>query len=117
MLQTKVVGPEGDTIEGQFVPPGTRISHNFWALTRNKQVFGEDVETFRPERFMEASGQQKRVEMERDVELLFGYGRYMCAGKLIAFTELNKVLFEVCPAVLIWNVLTWPWVFDHMVAR
>jgi len=29
------------------------------------------------------------------VELIFGYGRYMCAGKVIAFLELNKIFFEV----------------------
>lgn len=93
--QTKVVGPGGDTLDGQFVPAGTRITVNTWALMRNKELFGEDMETFRPERFIEASD-KKRVEMERDIELYFGHGRYMCAGKMIAFMELNKVLFEVC---------------------
>ncbi|KAK4212434.1 cytochrome P450 [Rhypophila decipiens] len=95
LLSTKVVGPEGDTLEGHFVPPGTRISVNIWGLMRNREVFGDDVETFRPERFMEAGGEKERGRMEKDVELIFGHGRYMCAGKVIAFMELSKFFFEL----------------------
>ena len=38
---------------------------------------------------------QKITEMERHVELAFGYGRYACAGKTIAMMELFKFFFEV----------------------
>lgn len=37
----------------------------------------------------------ERMEMERNVELAFGHGQYMCVGKMLAFMELNKVMFEV----------------------
>jgi hypothetical protein len=33
--------------------------------------------------------------MRRVAELVFGYGRWGCAGKMIAFLELNKVFVEV----------------------
>ncbi|KAM7201549.1 Cytochrome P450 [Naviculisporaceae sp. PSN 640] len=92
--QTKVAGPGGDTFESQFIPAGTRITVNIFSLMRNKDVFGEDVETFRPERFVEASD-KKCVEMEKDVEMYFGHGRYMCAGKMIAFMEMSKAYFEL----------------------
>ena len=45
-------------------------------------------------RFIHLS-KDKREEMERNVELAFGYGQWACAGKTIAFMEMNKVIFEV----------------------
>ncbi|RYP48277.1 hypothetical protein DL769_011218 [Monosporascus sp. CRB-8-3] len=33
---------------------------------------------------------QERATMERTVELIFGYGRLVCASKLVAFLGLNK---------------------------
>lgn len=95
----KEVPPGGDTIHGYFVPGGTTVASNLTALMRSKTLFGEDAEMFRPERFLEAD-EATRAEMQRNVELTFGYGRWMCAGKAIAFLELNKTVFEVrlcCP--------------------
>lgn len=90
----KQVPPEGDTIDGKFVPGGTSIFHSIWSLLRNKMLFGEDSDIFRPERFLECSEAQ-RGEMMRNVELVFGHGRWMCAGKTILFVELNKIFVEV----------------------
>lgn len=97
----KEVPPEGDVINGYFVPGGTTIGPNLSSLMRSKALFGEDADIFRPERFLEAD-QTTRAEMQRNVELVFGYGRWMCAGKSIAWLELNKTLFEVCFASRFW---------------
>lgn len=94
ILASKVVPPEGDTLDGKFVPGGTKIAWNVWSLLHRKDMFGQDAGVFRPERWLEAST-DRRIDMERHVELVFGYGRYMCAGKTIALMELNKVFFEV----------------------
>lgn len=91
----KVVPPEGDTIHGKFIPGGTCIGMNFASLMRSKKLFGDDADMFRPERFLEIN-EAARSEMQRNVELNFGYGRWMCAGKPLALMELNKVFFEVC---------------------
>ena len=72
----KEVPPEGDTIDGQSIPGGTWIGGNQGAMIRSKALFGEDADSFRPERFLEA-GKGARVEMQRNVELLFGFGRWM----------------------------------------
>lgn len=93
-LYPKSVPPQGDTIAGQFVPGGTAIGMNTASLTRSRVHFGDDAELFRSERFEEADV-AARAEMERLVELVFGHGRWMCAGKPVAFMELNKALFEV----------------------
>ncbi|KAI1502492.1 cytochrome P450 [Biscogniauxia marginata] len=90
----KLVPPEGDTLEGLFLPGGTAIGHNTYAMMRRKDIFGEDVNLFRPERFLECD-EDKRIEMERTIDIVFGGGRWMCAGKAIAIMELNKVTFEL----------------------
>jgi cytochrome P450 len=94
LLAYKQVPPEGDTIDGKFVPGGTNIAQNTWSLMRNKSIFGDDADVFRPERWLGITS-EKRTEMERVTELLFGYGRWMCAGKHVTFAELNKVFVEV----------------------
>ena len=93
-LYPKAVPPEGDVIHGKFIPGGTAVGMNTSALMRSKAIFGQDADLFRPERFMKVD-EATRAEMERTVELVFGYGRWMCAGKPVAFTELNKIYFEV----------------------
>ena len=93
-LFPKAVPPEGDHMHGMFIPGGTAIGMNTASLFASTTNFGDDAALFRPERFVEAD-EQKRAEMERLVELGFGYGRFQCAGKPVAFMELNKVVFEV----------------------
>jgi cytochrome P450 len=90
---TKVVNPGGETIKGRFVPGGTGIGHCGWGIQRN-EVFGADVDVFRPERWIEASDEQKH-EMERTMELVFGTGRWGCLGKAIVLVELDKIFVEV----------------------
>ncbi|KAI1382433.1 BcABA1, cytochrome P450 monooxygenase [Hypoxylon crocopeplum] len=93
-LYPKSVPPEGDVIHGKFIPGGTAIGMNTSAVMRSTELFGADADLFRPERFMEAD-EATRAEMERNAELVFGYGRWMCAGKPVAFMELNKIFFEL----------------------
>lgn len=100
---TKVVPPEGEleTVDGKdyFLPGGTLIAANVPAVLRDTEVFGADAAVFRPERWLEAdteAGTEKRTEMVASVEMMFGTGRWMCAGKPIAYMELYKAFFEVC---------------------
>lgn len=93
-VNSKVVPDGGDTLAGQFVPGGTNIAVNPWALMRHVPTFGPDVEAFRPDRWLEATPDEY-VNMQRNAELVFGHGRFMCAGKTVAFMELNKIIVEV----------------------
>jgi cytochrome P450 len=93
-IMSKVVPPAGDTINGIFIPGGTDIGKNDWAIQRDKKVYGEDSMFFRPERWLEARGQQLE-KMERTLGLVWGYGKHSCLGKNIALIELNKAYFEV----------------------
>lgn len=90
----KVVPPGGATILGYHIPAGTAIGFNASAILSSTKLFGPDAELFRPERFL-ALDEKQRKQMERNVELAFGNGQWMCVGKTIAFMEINKSVFEV----------------------
>ncbi|KAK6070875.1 Pisatin demethylase 7 [Seiridium cupressi] len=90
----KSVPLSGDTINGRFLPGGTAVGTNMPSLLRNNHTFAEDADIFRPERFLELDS-NGLAEMRRNVELQFGCGRRMCAGKPLAQIELNKVFFWV----------------------
>lgn len=61
-------------------------------MMRNKKIFGEDVDVFQPERYLDRPNGE---EMQRTVELVFGTGRWMCVGKQVALMERNKIFCEV----------------------
>ena len=94
-LMSKLVPPAGDTINGVFVPGGTKIGANVFGLLRNGDVFSPDPMCFRPERWLEASPEQL-AKMEKVQELVWGYGKYVCLGRSVALIELNKIFVEVC---------------------
>ncbi|KAI0872196.1 cytochrome P450 [Hypoxylon argillaceum] len=66
---------------------------NFVGMFRSKEVFGNDAEVFRPERFLgDAPNVKQMIKM---VDLVFGGGRFMCLGKSLALIELNKIFIEL----------------------
>lgn len=103
-LMTKVSPPEGDYIdvdingigsaEKVFIPGGTLIGWASFGVQRNKAVFGVDAEVFQPERWL-TDDTEKLAYMQKVVDLNFGYGKYQCLGRPIAWIELNKCIFEV----------------------
>lgn len=97
----KVVPPEGDEIGGKFIPGGTAVGWNLLPMMRSPRHWGRDADVFRPERFADADP-AARASRERLVEMAFGHGRFSCAGKPLAFMELNKVYFEVSPPWRCW---------------
>lgn len=68
--------------------------YSAWAIHRSPIVFGPDANVFRPERWLDVPERQLQ-KMERNSELIFGFGRFKCLGKNVAFMELNKVIVEV----------------------
>lgn len=90
----KVVPPEGDVIDGKFIPGGTQIGTSPFGIYQSKTTFGEDASLFRPERWLEADA-ATAAEMASVVDLVFSVGKYQCLGKPVAFMELNKIFVEV----------------------
>jgi len=102
-LMAKRVPDGGERIEvdgtPKYVPGGVQIAWNTWGIMRRPEIFGPDVEIFRPERWLakDASAfETARVtKMTDTVGLCFGYGRFGCLGRGVATMELNKAIIEV----------------------
>ncbi|KAL4810657.1 cytochrome P450 [Aspergillus unguis] len=93
-LMQKVVPPGGDTLHGEFVPGGTQIGYSGWGVHRDPTVFGPDADLYRPERWLEAQGEQL-AEMNRTGDLVFGFGKYACLGNHVALIEVAKAIAEI----------------------
>jgi cytochrome P450 len=90
----KVVPPGGDVICGKAVPAGTDVHVNMPAVMRDTEIFGEDAEVFRPERFIDCDS-DTRAKRLKVVDLNFGHGRWLCLGKVLAWMEMNKIFVEL----------------------
>ncbi|RFU32253.1 hypothetical protein B7463_g4057, partial [Scytalidium lignicola] len=93
MILERHVPPGGATICGKYLPAGTIVGIHPWVVARDKLVYGEDADTFRPERWIEADKEKLKV-MER-TSLAFGAGTHVCIGKHISLMEMSKVLSQL----------------------
>nr|CAG4712036.1 unnamed protein product [Naegleria fowleri] len=75
-------------IEGYKVPKGFIVTLNIYALHRNTQVWGDDAEVFRPERFMENSYPPFSVAY-------FGGGPRLCLGKQFSLLEQKSFIISL----------------------
>ena len=94
MTLERVVPSGGLTLDGTTLPKGTIVGCNAWTIHRDQTVFGAHPERFSPERWLNASAEQ-RASMERHL-LSFGAGARTCIGKNISFLEIYKLV----PAIL-----------------
>lgn len=111
----RIVPKGGAEIAGHFVPGGTTVGCSAWLIHMNKEVFGEDADTYRPERWLPneeisktASGkdaEDRRIKEMNGTMFQFGMGSRTCIGKNISLLEIYKLVptmlrrFEVCLSV------------------
>ncbi|KAF2096181.1 cytochrome P450 [Rhizodiscina lignyota] len=86
----RIVPKGGATIAGTFLPEGTVVGCQQVTMHQDKEVFGKDVETFRPERWLEATDEQRK-KMEKTF-LGFSTGKRICIGMHIAQMEWKKFI-------------------------
>ena len=86
----RVVPRHGAEICGQQIEGGTIVGCSAWVIHRRPEVFGNNVDTFRPERWLEADG-EKRKEMDGTM-FQFGMGARTCIGKNISLLEVYKLV-------------------------
>lgn len=113
------VPPGGAVLCNVYLPARTVVGVNAWAIHREKSIYGEDADYFRPERWLEATGNDaspnhdqnhdvgnnihgasKQSESERVAEMrrcffMFGHGARACLGRNIAMMQIVKLVFEL----------------------
>ncbi|KAF2189731.1 cytochrome P450 [Zopfia rhizophila CBS 207.26] len=83
----RVVPPGGTEIHGHYFPAGSIVGVNAWVVHRNKEVYGEDAEEFRPERRLK----EDIGDMQRSF-FSFGAGSRSCIGRNISWLEMSKLI-------------------------
>jgi cytochrome P450 len=119
----RYVPPEGATLCGFSLAAGTNVSMMAPVVQIDPDVFGEDSEVFRPERWLESDAEQLKL-MERSMLVVspvsdhvantqttvekmtenkvltnsftqFGHGARTCIGKNISIIEMGKFIPQI----------------------
>jgi cytochrome P450 len=93
-LRERVVPAGGDVLGGFHVPEGTLVGLNGWGAQLRSDVYGDDADLFRPERWLIDDDARLR-QMHATHQLIFGHGATKCLGMPMALMEIPKVLFEL----------------------
>lgn len=96
-LFARVTPRGGKVVDGVFVPEGTEMTSHAYVVQRDRGLYGEDAECYRPERWLEGEGRAAELEAG---QFTFGMGPRVCLGKDIAVMEMYKLLPEVSDFLL-----------------
>ncbi|CCF41908.1 cytochrome P450 [Colletotrichum higginsianum] len=93
----RVVPEQGAEIAGTFVKGGTIVGCSAWIIHRRPEIWGDDVDAYRPERWLPDEGRDPAAEERRIKEMnghmfQFGMGSRTCIGKNISLLEIYKVV-------------------------
>jgi hypothetical protein len=96
----RIVPEPGVEIAGRYVKGGTIVGCSAWLIHRRPEIFGTDVDVYRPERWLvdESLPESERAERERRIREMnghmfqFGMGPRTCIGKNISLLEMYKVV-------------------------
>ena len=106
-LIERVTPPEGAVILDQHIPGNIIVSCNAWIMHHHKPTFGDDVDAFRPSRWLDAS--PEKLSAMNKAMLVWGTGPNTCIGKNIAFLELFKVVPSVLRLFTVCHILSQSW--------
>jgi cytochrome P450 len=86
----RVTPPHGAEICGLHIPGGTIVGCSAWIIHRRSEIYGDDVDYYRPERWLEAD-KERLKEMNAHM-FHFGAGSRTCIGKNISLLEIYKLV-------------------------
>ncbi len=86
----RITPPQGIEIDGHFIPGGTIVGCNAWVIHKREEVFGSQVDSYIPERWLDA-GKEQLKEMNGTL-FQFGAGARTCIGKNISLLEMYKLV-------------------------
>ncbi|KAK6084349.1 benzoate 4-monooxygenase cytochrome p450 [Seiridium cupressi] len=103
MLLERYVPDSGLSLPGgSFVPAGSIVGINPYVVHRNKRIWGEDADSFRPERWIRghhpgakdetADAYRERLRLFNASDLTFGGGSRICIGRSLALVEVYKLV-------------------------
>ncbi|KAF8892398.1 cytochrome P450 monooxygenase pc-bph [Mucidula mucida] len=84
----RVVPEGGMTVLGAFFPAGTVVSVPSYTIHRDEEIWGADVEAFRPERWFD---EERKDRMARTFNP-FSVGPRACVGRNLAMMELQMIV-------------------------
>lgn len=86
----RVVPSGGTEICGQIIPGGTIVGVSAWLVHRRQEIYGDDVDKYRPERWLKAD--KDRLKEMNGTLFQFGAGSRTCIGKNISLLEIYKLV-------------------------
>jgi cytochrome P450 len=95
------ISPGGVQLGDIFVPEGFEVYGSVYTLQHDKEIFGHDVDEWKPERWLPRPGVDAKSERERVTRMdhaiyAWGYGARICLGKPLAemeaFMTIQKLL-------------------------
>lgn len=86
----RVVPPQGAEICNEFIPGGTIVGCSAWVIHRREDIFGPNVDTYNPDRWLTAS--EEALKTMNGTMFQFGAGSRTCIGKNISLMELYKLV-------------------------
>ncbi|RFU34710.1 hypothetical protein B7463_g1635, partial [Scytalidium lignicola] len=85
--------------DGRVIPAGTIVGMNPWVIHHNKKIFGEDAESFNPDRWLQQVDEgeteeehKARITLMKQADLTFGAGNRICLGRHISLLEAFKLV-------------------------
>jgi cytochrome P450 len=98
LMLERIVPDSGlELADGTILPPGVKVGMNAWVVHRDKNVYGQDADSFRPKSWLREEEEaeetyQERVANMKRHDFTYGAGKRGCLGKHVTLLETYKLV-------------------------